>query len=85
MFVLGFTIAAVFAPEWRVLHVLQAIIYVAVVAMARRKSAWGFGAGLAVAVFWNALSAFVTGMLATASKNSKPWCEQGRVNIRTFW
>ena len=60
MFVFGLTIAAVFAPEWRVLHVLQALIYVTVVATARRKSAWGFGAGLAVAVFWNALSVFVT-------------------------
>jgi hypothetical protein len=44
-----------------VLHVLQALIYVAVVAMAHRKNAWGFGGGLAVAVFWNALSVFVTG------------------------
>lgn len=61
MFVPGLTVAAVFAPEWRVLHVFQALIYVAVVAMAQRKSAWGFGGGLAVAVFWNALSAFVTG------------------------
>ncbi len=61
MFVLGLTTAAVFAPEWRVLHVFQALIYVAVVTMAQRKSAWGFGAGVAVAVFWNALSVLVTG------------------------
>lgn len=61
MFVLGLTIAAVFAPEWRVLHVLQALIYVVVVAMTRRKSTMGFGAGLSVPLFWNALSVFVTG------------------------
>lgn len=61
MFVLGLTIAAVFASEWRVLHFFQALIYVAVVALVWRKSAMGFGAGLAVPLFWNALSVFVTG------------------------
>jgi hypothetical protein len=60
MFVFGLAISAAFAPEWRVLHVLQALIYVALVATTRRKSALGFGAGLAVAAFWNALSV-VTG------------------------
>ena len=60
MFVFGLTISAVFAPEWRVLHVFQALIYVAVVAMTRRKIVGGFGAGLSVALFWNALSVFFT-------------------------
>ena len=60
MFVLGLAVSAAFAPEWRVLHFLQALIYVAVVVLTRRKSAGGFGAGLAVAVFWNALSVFAT-------------------------
>jgi hypothetical protein len=61
MFVLALAISAAFVPELRVLHFFQALIYVAVVAMTRRKSAMGFGAGLAVPVFWNALSVFVTG------------------------
>ena len=61
MFVLGLAISAAFVPELRVLHVLQALIYVVVVGLARRKNAIGFGAGLAVAGFWNALSVFVTG------------------------
>lgn len=29
--------------------------------MAQRKSAWGFGSGLTVAVFWNSLAVFVNG------------------------
>jgi len=32
----------------------------AVVVLARRNSAWGFGAGVAVAVAWNSLNLFVT-------------------------
>lgn len=60
MFVFGLTISAVFAPEWRVLHVFQALIYVALVAMTWRKIPAGFGAGLFVALFWDALSLFAT-------------------------
>lgn len=61
MFILGLIIAAVFAPEWRVLHFFQGLIYLAIVALVWRKSALGFGAGLAVPGFWNALAVFVTG------------------------
>src|SRR5882672_569054 len=60
MFVFGLTISAVFAPEWRVLHVFQAPIYIAVVAFTRRKIAAGIRAGLSVSLFWNALSVFAT-------------------------
>ncbi len=60
MFVLGLTVSALFAPEWRPLHVLQALIYVAIVALALRNSPWGFGAGMFVAAFWNWLSTFAT-------------------------
>jgi hypothetical protein len=33
---------------------------VAVIFLARRNSAWGFGAGVAIAEFWNDLQLFVT-------------------------
>jgi hypothetical protein len=55
MFVSGLAVSAAFAPEWRTLHVLQAFIYVALVMLTRRKHSAGFGAGLAVAAFWNVL------------------------------
>jgi hypothetical protein len=61
MFVFGLAISAAFVPELRVLHFFSGAHHIAVVAMTRRKSAMGFGAGLAVPVFWNALSVFVTG------------------------
>ena len=63
IFVLGLVVSAVFAPEWRVLHPLQAMIYVAVVVLTRRKSAWGFGAGVTVAVFWNSLVLFTSPLI----------------------
>jgi hypothetical protein len=58
IFVFGLVLSAVFAPEWRLLHALQALIYVAVVGLPRRRSAYGFGAGIGVAVFWNSIGIF---------------------------
>jgi hypothetical protein len=59
MFVFGLLVSAIFAPEWRVLHVLQALIYVAVVGLTRRQNPYGFGAGFGVAVFWNSIGIFL--------------------------
>lgn len=60
MFVLGLTVSAIFDAQWRTLHVFQALIYVAVVLLTRRQSAWGFGAGTAIAVFWNTWILFLS-------------------------
>jgi hypothetical protein len=58
IFIFALAISAYFEPQWRVLHFLQALIYVAVIVLTRRKSAWGFGAGVFIAVFWNTLVLF---------------------------
>jgi hypothetical protein len=60
LFLLALWVSAFVAAKLRLLHVLQALIYIAVVILARRNSAWGLGAGIAVAVFWNSLQLFVT-------------------------
>lgn len=60
LFLTALAVSAVVVPQLRVLHLLQAVIYVAVVILARRQSAWGFGAGVAIAVAWNSLNLFVT-------------------------
>jgi hypothetical protein len=60
IFVFGLTVSAIFASEWRMLHALQALIYVAVVGLTRRQRAYGFGAGVSVAVFWNSICIFAT-------------------------
>ena len=58
IFIFALAVSAFFAPQWRVLHVAQALIYIAVIVLTRRKSAWGFGAGVFIAVFWNTLVLF---------------------------
>jgi hypothetical protein len=59
-FIVALFLSAVFDPTIRVLHALQALIYVAVMILTRSNNAWGFGAGCIVAAFWNYISLFVT-------------------------
>jgi hypothetical protein len=58
-------VSAFLAPRLRLLHALQSLIYVAVVALARRNSAWGFGIGAIMAAAWNCLNLFVTHLIQT--------------------
>lgn len=60
LFIIALTGSAVVVPQLRILHVLQALIYVAVPILAWRNSAWGLGAGITIAVLWNGLELFVT-------------------------
>jgi len=55
LFVIALAVSAYFEPQWRLLHVLQALIYVAVVVLTRRQLSAGYGAGVFSATFWNAL------------------------------
>jgi hypothetical protein len=59
-FILALIVSAVFDPSIRVLHVLQALIYIIVIVLTRKYNAWGFGAGCIIAVFWNYINLFVT-------------------------
>jgi hypothetical protein len=59
-FIFALFLSAVFDPKIRLLHALQALIYVTVIWLTRRNSAWGFGAGCIVAMFWNYINLFVT-------------------------
>lgn len=63
-FILALVLSAVFDPRIRVLHALQALIYVAVIVLTRRNSAWGFGAGFVIAVVWNYVNVFLTTFIA---------------------
>jgi hypothetical protein len=60
LFTVALIVSAVVLPELRLLHVLQTLIYAAIVILARRNSMWGFGAGVTIAVIWNSLQLFVT-------------------------
>jgi hypothetical protein len=63
LFLLALTISALVVPQLRLLHLLQAFIYVAIVILARRNSAWGFGVGVTIGVVWNSLNLFVTHLM----------------------
>jgi hypothetical protein len=58
MFCVALAVSAIFLPQWRVLHMAQAIPYLVVIILARRMSPWGFGAGVITASFWNWLVLF---------------------------
>jgi hypothetical protein len=71
-FIFALVLSAVLEPRIRLLHAFQALIYVAVIVLTRRNSAWGFGAGCLISAFWNyifirgaaeELWAFLTGRL----------------------
>ena len=63
LFVVALTVSALVVPQLRLLHLLQALIYVAVVILALRNNVWGFGAGVTIAVVWNSLNLFVTHLM----------------------
>jgi len=63
LFIVALTVSAAVVPALRLLHVLQALIYVAVVLLARRNKAAGFGAAVAVAIVWNSLNLFITHLM----------------------
>jgi hypothetical protein len=60
LFIFALILSAVYDPKIRVLHTLQALIYVAVIVLTQRRSAWGFGAGCVIAALWNYINLFVT-------------------------
>ncbi|HEX7288342.1 MAG TPA: hypothetical protein VF532_19310 [Candidatus Angelobacter sp.] len=63
VFVVALIVSAGAVPQLRLLHFLQALLYAAVVLLARRNSALAFGAGVTVAVVWNGLNLFVTHLM----------------------
>lgn len=58
LFLVALAVSAIVVPELRLLHFLQALIYVVVVLLARRNSTWAFGAGFTIAAVWNCLETF---------------------------
>jgi len=66
MFIVALAASVSFDPAIWLLHVCQALIYVAIMGLAQRRSPLGFGAGFAVAVLWNGVNLVSTGFIAAA-------------------
>lgn len=58
LFLVALAVSALAVPQLRLLHLLQAFIYVAVVILARRNNVFALGAGFTIAVAWNCLEFF---------------------------
>ena len=67
LFLAALLVSAIVYPELRLLHTFQALIYIAVVVLVRRNSAWGYGAGFAVAIVWNGIGLFVTHLIQSGA------------------
>ena len=63
LFTIALIVSAMVVPQLRLLHLLQALIYVAVVILARHNSMSAIGAGLTIAVVWNSANLFVSHMI----------------------
>ena len=63
LFLLALLLSAILVPDLRILHSLQALIYVAVIVLAGQNSAWGYGAGFSIAILWNAMGLFITHLI----------------------
>lgn len=63
LFIAALGVSGWVVPQLRLLHLLQAVIYVAVVILGWRNSAWGFGVGFTVALVWNSLNLVVTHLM----------------------
>src|SRR5271155_5085309 len=60
LFLLALALSVVFVPQLLYLHLLQSLIYVAVLVLTQRNSPWGYGIGVIVPTAWNCLNLFVT-------------------------
>jgi hypothetical protein len=60
LFILALVGSAIVVPQLCLLHLLQALIYVAVILLTRRSSPWGFGVAVFISTAWNCLNLLVT-------------------------
>jgi len=79
VFILVLALSAVFDPSIRVLHGFQALIYVAVIILARGRSAWGFGAGCLIAAFWNWTNLVYTTFIANGVRELSQALRTGQI------
>ena len=79
-FIFALILSAVFDPRISVLHALQALIYIAVILLARKNNSWGFGAGCIIAAFWNYTNLFVTTFVRSGLQQLSILLRTGRLH-----
>src|SRR5262245_41994841 len=79
-FIFALVVSAIFDPKIRVLHTFQALIYVAVIVLTRRGSAWGFGAGCIIAALWNYTNLFITNFIRAGLQQLSTLLQTGQLH-----
>jgi len=80
LFILALIVSAILLPQFRLLHAFQALIYVAILILARRNSPWGFGAGVVVPTAWNCLGLFITHLMEAGAAQLWSFLRTGHAN-----
>ena len=78
LFIIALAGSALVVPPLRPLHFFQALIYVAIIWLARRQSAWVLGAAVTIAVAWNVLQLFITHNFQSGAVAFWSWLETGQ-------
>jgi hypothetical protein len=79
LFILALVGSAVVVPQLRLLHLLQAFIYVAIILLTCRNSPWGFGVAVFISTAWNCLNLFVTHLTITGAVLLWSFIDTGRL------
>ena len=79
LFLVALAVSALAVPQLRLLHLLQAFIYVAVVILARRGNAYALGAGFTIAAAWNCLEIFGPHLMQAGAVMFWSFLHTGRV------
>jgi len=80
LFIFALAFSAIFDPKIRVLHTFQALLYIAVIVLTRRGSAWGFGAGCIIAAFWNYINLFITTFIRAGLRELSSLFQTGQLH-----
>ena len=80
LFIFALAVSAAVVPQLRLLHLLQALIYVAIFILTRRSNAFGFGAAVFMATAWNCLQLFVTNLSETGATLFWSFVRTGHLN-----
>ena len=79
LFIVALAGSAFFDPAIWILHLCQALIYVAVMVFVQRGSSWAFGAGFTIAVLWNGTNLFASGFIAAGLRALQAGLTTGHV------
>jgi hypothetical protein len=77
LFLVALLVSAIVDPEPRIPHCFQALIYVAVIVLARRNSPWGYGAGFAIAIVCNGMNFFGAHLIQAGAVAFWLWLRTG--------